>query len=225
MWRYLDSHPNISAHGEMFLTSLKREDTYKMFKATSVNRLIHHYINRRKSVDNYLNKLFIHEKGIDAVGFKLMYNHLFPELEEWIKAHNVYVLHLIRNNLLKTILSRETARKRDIYHATSTDKIPKVKVYLDPDLAIRQINKILRNIEFYARLFAGLPYLEITYEDFTSQRETTTKTILDFLKVPYLRDMSVPLKKLNPDSLEELIENYDEIERVLKSTDFEEYLK
>ena len=72
-----------------------------------------------------------------------MYTQFFRELENWIFDNQVSIIHLIRENVLKTIVSRVTAKKRDLYHAKDGDIIHDVKVKINPKELIKNFEKII----------------------------------------------------------------------------------
>jgi hypothetical protein len=74
------------------------------------------------------------------------------------------------------------------------------------------------------KLFPDNPYLEITSEDFFRNDSETAEKILDFLGVEECEIRAPKLKKLNPDSVKQIIENYDEIFEVIKGTSYERFL-
>ncbi len=226
LWRYLDGHPNIAAHGEMFLNSLKRGDSYATFRKTSLKTRVLHHTSRKKMVDQYLTRLFQVDEGIKAAGFKLMYPQIFNELEEWINLNEVHVIHLIRKNVLKIILSRETARIRKLTHTTTTENIVPVKVRIKPARLVKTMGRILDEVEFHRKRFSKKPRIEVAYEAFMTDKEAVTRRISEFLDVPYFDNMPMPpLKKINPDSIRELMSNYEEVRQSLTGTPFEIYLK
>jgi len=159
-----------------------------------------------------------------AVGFKLMYNQLeyYGFLKKLIKNENLYVIHLIRNNALKIHLSKLTRRERGVAH--STCKVKEVKVRVDPRTILHHLSRIVKKRERMKKMFPDNPYLEITSEDFFAHHPEVSKKVLDFLEVDRCEVRAPNLKKLNPDSVRRIIENYDEIFKVLKGTPYERFL-
>ena len=64
----------------------------------------------------------------------------------------------------------------------------------------------------------------VVYEDFVSDPETWSRRMLEFLGVGEIRTLCSPHKKVNPDSLEQMIENYEEVCTLLEKTPYREYL-
>lgn len=225
LWKYMDGHPNIKCHGEMFLKSMERDDSFASFRKAGFKNYLKHYLFRNALLTDYLKKLYKKSENIKAVGYKLMYNQVFPELEQWIKINDVIIIHLIRKNTLKIILSRETAKKRGIYHAVPGQKVESIQVDLDPDHIKDEIITIEKEIDFFRDKFSNNKYMEISYEGFVADMELTTKKMLDFIELPQAKIRTIPLKKINTDSVKDLITNYQDILQSLIGTPFEEYVK
>jgi len=227
LWRYLNSHPQIRAHGEVFYR--KDKFSYREYYNSSLKKKLFHFFFQKKVIFSYLDEFFVPLYGEKAIGFKLMYSQLkkYPSIEEWIFLRKPHIIHLIRKNVLKIIVSRETAKLRKLYHLekNSNMSIKPIKVTLDPKKLIKEIKEILSDVEKHRKKYAQLPfYLEIKYEDFFQNKEKNTKKILEFLNVKYIFPLEESLKKINPDSLKELIENYTEVVNHLKGTPYEKYL-
>ncbi|MBL0732410.1 MAG: hypothetical protein JJW03_06135 [Desulfosarcina sp.] len=73
-------------------------------------------------------------------------------------------------------------------------------------------------------MFQDNPYIEITYEAFLNNYAEPYKKMLSFLGVKQWATPQSKLKKLNPDSLRGIIENYDEVASVFKGTLYEKFL-
>jgi LPS sulfotransferase NodH len=160
------------------------------------------------------------------VGFQLMYDQLafYSPLQEWMTNHNVAIIHLIRQNALKKLLSGKVATKTGQFHFARNGSRP--KIVLDPRTIITQLDEIVDKRETMKKKFPGNPYLEITYEQFFSDYSKDANKIFALLELE-VAEMEFPkfLRKLNPDSVEDLIENYDEIAAVLKGTRYQGFLE
>jgi hypothetical protein len=69
-----------------------------------------------------------------------------------------------------------------------------------------------------------LHYLEVTYESLVSEFDTEIRKVLKFLRVDKTMPLSSDLVKVNPDSLENIVENYEEIKQALISSEFKNFL-
>lgn len=223
--RSLSSHPQIQCHGEIFLAKNTRLPTYEAYRTASLKRRLAHPFFKKWLIYNFLAEVYTSAAAdIEALGFKLMYGQAreFWPVKNWIKDDDVRVIHLIRTNMLKTILSSKTSKVRQVAH--STKPVAPIKVHLDPVEIKMLLNKMTKQLEVNRRLFADHPHLEITYEGFVANRDQETDRMLDFLGIESFTPLTSDLVKLSSDSLEDLIENYDEIAQTLTGTAYEKFL-
>lgn len=75
------------------------------------------------------------------------------------------------------------------------------------------------------KAFPDNPYLEVRFEDFFGNYPKVSEKVLDFLRVDRCEVRLPNLKKLNSDSVKEIIENHEEIFAILKGTSCECYLE
>jgi len=230
----LSSHPQIACRHETIFTqdnkfkffSFDRPSSfYYQYRSSSLQRQLAHWFRRKGLIDNCLDDYLRALPGnAQAIGFKLSYNHVekYPEIAIWVKEHNVRVIHFVRNNVLKTILSLATAHKRELYHATQ--KVAPVKVHLQPAKLLRDLGRRTRQLEKYRAMFADQPYLEVSYESFVADRDAETRQVLRFLDIGDFMPLDTDLVKINPDSIADIIENYGEVALALRGTAFEKYL-
>lgn len=232
----LDSYPQIACRHQTVFTqdskfkffSFDRPSSfYYQYRTSSLKRRLRHILQRKQLVYDCLND-YLHTLPSDSkvIGLKVSYNHIgkYPAIVAWIKEHNVRIIHLIRNNILKTIISLETAQKRRQFH--STQKVKPVQVCLRPGKLKRNLARRERLIKQYRAMFTDQPYLEVSYEAFVADRKAELQRVLQFFEVEVDRSVSLEadLVKLNPDSIEDIIENYEQIAQVLQGTSFEKYL-
>lgn len=160
-----------------------------------------------------------------VIGFQLMYSQLneYRFLQHWIETQNVSIIHLIRENALKLLLSRIKALETTNWQFAS-NKV-KQKTFLDPRTVLEELDKIVKEREKMKKRFPKNKYLEISYEQFINNYSNESKKIFDFLKLKDTEmSFSRNLKKLNPDSLNKVIKNYDEISIALKGTPYQDFL-
>jgi hypothetical protein len=229
----LDSHPQIECAGSIFsqvnrfkyFRSDRPNSIYRRFRTHSLQRRLAHWVNRKKLIHECLDAFFAEPTGAIAKGFKTCYTHLkrYPEVIRWLEGQQFRVIHLVRNNLLKRYLSGETKRVRGFAHSTSP--VRPVSVHVRLDKLKKDLGRKPGQVRMYRELFMDQPYLEVSYESLIGDREVETRRLLRFLDV----DETIPLVtdqvKLNPDSIEQIIENYDEVVRGLRGTPFETYLR
>ena len=231
---FLSNHPQIACRHQTVFTQDHRfkffsfdrpTSFYYQYRSGSLRRQLRHWFRRRQLIydclDDYLRTL---PDDVKAKGIKISYNHIdkYPAIADWMKEHQVSVVHLIRRNVLKTALSLATAKKRGFHQ--STQKAEVVKVRLSPARLKRDLARRNRAIQKYQNMFPDNPYLEIEYESLVANREAEMQRTLQFLGIDEVMPLDTDLVKLNPDALEEIIENYEEVVQALKGTVFEKYL-
>lgn len=246
---WLNDHPNIRCHGEVFLRHYQAPDGFRSYCESTLLgdmaiRLKWTFL-RRFLTNKFLRSLYYNpshsapwtdmsrwneykpRQDIErerAIGFKLMYDQFdrYPWLLDWIKAENVRVLHLIRVNTLRIILSKLTAEKRKTYHSTSG--VSQVKVHVDTETVVSSITEIERSRKRITRKFEGLPTYSLYY-DKLNDYVANPDEILNYLGVPFCPMNPPSLKKLNTSSVEDMVVNFPELVSVLEGTPYERFLR
>jgi hypothetical protein len=148
-----------------------------------------------------------------------------PALRRWLRANRVLVVHTLRRNHLKILVSHKLAEKSRRFH--SRDALGegcKVVISL-PGLKLR-----LWRLELAERAarksIAGLPSVEIWYEDYA-----TGSADEDDARLCAALDLSVPaggltstLSKVSSDDLRQTITNYEQVAAHLSGSRFERFL-
>ena len=230
----IDSHPKIRCIGEAFYIappwrgsiwrSPEIELGYSTYAKRSARRMAGHFLWQKNQIGDYLNELF-DLPGYDAIGFKIMYNQLlqFRSVLEHIRTHRLHIIHVVRKNALKKIVSELSVKKRGYAHSTNSVGAVKVTVPTkNLEAKLTQINK--ENDKLKALFSDTLPYIRIYYEDFIEDNEKEINKILEFLQLDY-HTLSSKLKKLNPDDLSQVIENIEEVRLYLNTTPYTRYLE
>jgi LPS sulfotransferase NodH len=147
---------------------------------------------------------------------------LMPAL--WLKRTRI--IHLMRQNALDVVLSREAGAARGgRLHAREGNDVEQVRLRLDTDNLLRRMTLHERAIAGARVRFkrVGLAYREVVYEDLAAD-ESGFDSLFEFLGVEPA-PVSSSLQKLNPTAHEELIENYGEVREALQGTEFEPLLR
>ncbi len=229
----LESHPQIRCHKRVFTINVvirrflmvdRPSSPFYQFRTASINRRLDYIFRKKQLVNEFMTELCRPSDGVKTVGVRVIYAEAdkHPEILEWAIENEVGIIHLIRQNSLKTLISSETARKRGLSHSTS--QVKPVTVHLSPFKLKMQLSRLAGQIEKYRTRLKGIPHLELFYESFVANRETETRRILNFLGIDQVRPLTTNLVKLNPDSLERVIENYREVKQALNGTTFESFL-
>lgn len=158
--------------------------------------------------------------------FKAMYNHLAnPFALRYVQRNeDIRILHLKRCNLLKVHVSTLLMPKRSRVQALAP--VEAVLIHVDPAEAIASMRKASDLYDRFEDLFARHPRLPVTYEElFDGQylRADTAARVCGFLGVEQ-RPMTSRIVKLNPESLRDMVTNYDELVDAVSRTEFADML-
>lgn len=240
----LNSHPQIFCPGfttlfskynlspvKWFKPSFLQVDNpispYYQYRSKTIKRQFAHRFNRKRLIIDFLSDLYSSNDNAAAVGFKINYSQLrkYTEIFSWIKQNDTRIIQLVRKNLLKRLVSHKVANIRNLLR--STQKVEPVKVHIDAKGLIEDFRRRQRRFDKYRKYFIdtlGVPYLEISYEFLYSDHENELKRVLQFLGIDNTMPLKSDLVKVNPDSLEDIIENYSEVEQTLLTTEFKGFL-
>jgi hypothetical protein len=226
----LNDHPAILALGEVFLYSHGRfpfrrragadvEHSYRKFLDDSLARKFRHHAGRAGLVREYLDHLYS-RPGFEAIGFKLMRTQCdqFPMVVDFLLQEDVRIIHVVRRNVLKTLISRETARQRKLFHAKGS--VPVAKITLDIASLRSALDRISDDNAYWTRIFGRSAYLQLSYEGFVTDKNTELHRIYEFLCVVPDHEVSSNLVKINPDDLSEVVSNFPEVRRALNATPY-----
>ena len=227
----LDSHPEIASVGELFQ---HRADyvqhsvpRYRLYVASSPKNRILDLVARRSIVRSYLDSVFV-ILDTPVAGFKLMLDQArrFPMVLDYLKAHDFKIINIVRQNLLKTHVSRLRALETGVY--MSTGKAEKVLLHVAVDSLVEELMALEREYEANQRILAqlSLDSISVTYESISGPSGASDlHRLLSFLGV----DLDVRLEprstKITPDDLSKAIANYEEVASTLKGTAYQQFLK
>ncbi len=225
----LDTHPEIFCAGEIFLlggTQFHGECSFHFWRLPLPKKLIYllNFPNMWLNLKSFLNHFFAPKNGIHAKGFKLMHfqTAYMPGIIDYIKKQDVKVILLLRENLLKNTLSDLRARDTGVYHNSGsvTEKLP--KFHVDINLLSKKMGEIENFNKQLDQKTASMNRLKVAYEDFDNW-DATMSRILKFLEVENIPVAPVS-KKLNPDKLEDMIANYEEMKNWLQQNNYAQFL-
>lgn len=228
----LDTHPEIMCAGEIFFFKgavFHNECRYHFIKVPFIGNKLNYVVNYPfiwLKLKEFLNKFFnTNSKGEKARGFKLMHyqTYYLPGIFDYLKSNDIKVIVLIRKNVLRNTLSDLRARSTGVYHnaaGVNVNAIPKFKVDID------ELGKKMKEIEGFNRQLektsAGLNSRIFYYEDFENWGDTIGQ-IQRFIGVKE-EGLKAASRKLNPERLEDMMENYAEVKQWLSSNGYAQYL-
>jgi LPS sulfotransferase NodH len=226
----LDAHPEIFCGGEMFFLKgdIYHNETRYPFWRFPVNSKINYLVNYPKlflTLPRFLNKFYAtNDASIKAKGFKLMHFQTYytPGIFNYLRNHGVKVIVLIRKNILRNTLSDLRARSTKIYHTNGNVATATIPMF---HVKVNELEKKMKQIESFNKQLdkstANLDRKIIYYEDYENWNETISG-VLKYLNVADMPLQAVS-KKLNPDSLKDMIANYEEVETWLNAYGYNRY--
>lgn len=206
---FLDSHPNVHARGEIF-TLLGNRDYQRV-----------------------LNSIFgKNPRNVKAVGFKLFYYHprdnSCPELwNTLVQMPELHVIHLKRQNILRTLLSRRIALKQDLWEIKQPGQngtISDRQVSFTRSELLEGFQKTRLWEQKYSKKFAEHPILEVNYENLIENPEKEFHLITRFLKL----NSHIPHtchQQQNPEKTSDLILNYKELREVFSGSEWASFFE
>jgi LPS sulfotransferase NodH len=240
----LNSHPRICCYDEVFLPwAYSGPSLKKWLQDRSRPQWLKVLPGVRLSFLKSLSDSSQTPDGVSAVGFKVMYNQLSlwpkltyllpmtsrvlrdPALHAWLASNRVLVVHTLRDNRLKILVSHELAARSGRFHSRDAD-VGDGKVFIP----LRGLKVRLRRIELAERAarrsIMRLPAIEINYESYTSTSGPLDDArICGALGQPVPHDgLSSPLSKVSSDNLRDTIANYGQVAAYLSGTRYERFL-
>lgn len=223
----LGSHPEIECFGEVFLPDYRKEQSFQEYLKIHAASKPLALFRRRHFVYEFLDNLYDSRPDL-AVGFKFMYSqarywpYRFPMVIQYIRRHNVRVIHLVRENAFEICLSRQFARTTHAYHLSEERTQPSMQI--DVPLLLKEMEMVERLKAKWQALLRGFDCMEVRYEDFTREKAAASGRILDFLGVNPNIELVSPLKKVLGASKKDIVLNYPEVEAALKASGYGEFL-
>ncbi|GAA4316360.1 hypothetical protein GCM10023115_25450 [Pontixanthobacter gangjinensis] len=170
--------------------------------------------------------------GIKYVGFKLFYQHpVIGDNEVWeylIRDKDILIIHLKRRNVLRSLVSKKIGLKTKMWteNIYSGKRLPLEERKIE--LEIGECEEYFNSISEYQKgineKFKDHEIIEIFYEDLADNRK---RTLQQFEKRFQIQEFSKDsqLKKQNPESLDQLIENYDQLNDHFKNSKWSKYFE
>jgi LPS sulfotransferase NodH len=204
----LSSHKNVYAYGELF-NHIKNKSCRQIWNDTFSKKLPY----------------------IKAVGFKIFYDHPLASLdrEVWdliVSNPKIKVIHLIRENLVRSHLSLLIAYKTNIWGLTPTMQdvpLEKRKVYVNVEKFIANLRKIRNHQVRIEKVLKQHPLYEVTYEHLIKDQQNVMNRIFSFINVR-ARTTTTNLRRQNSEPIKNLVQNYDEFSSKINKTEFSCYL-
>lgn len=213
----LDNIPTVTCFGELFIG---KPSIYKRGK-TQIPNFLHERPQlkgpRPVAIFRYLDRVL---STSSTTGFKLMYSQLrsSPELFAYLVARNIPIIHLIRRNILNSILSKLVAKETGQFHYKLGETIPTENpMWVDPAKLvweIRRTDQRIRMMQLGLSLLR-LKHVEAIYEDLVAEKNNF-KPIWDFLHVDFIKNPPIwQTVKSRKKAASETILNFSEVSQAV----------
>lgn len=170
-------------------------------------------------------------RHIRAKGFKIFYYHpLDGKAEElWNELtarENIRVIHLTRQNILRTLLSRKIAGIQDTWTGTRFDAVNTESKRVQ--FTVQELQEGFSQTRAWesaaAARFGSHPVLHVSYEELITDPRETLASLFAFLKVCN-EEPRTSLRRQNPENLQALILNYDKLKKAFEATPWEAFFE
>lgn len=221
----INSHPSVTCLWDLFWGGGNTDYCFNTYLAARNLTRVPRLIGRKRILSGYLGEFYSRFPGFEAVGFLLKWSTAVrqPYVLEWFRSNDVKVVHIVRENGLMHQVALEL-RRAGIVTSHSREEIAFSKVRLEPDQIVSRLRASRRNLEQHRSRLRALDALEIRYEWMLADEASGASRVLEFLNVESAAGLQSEFKKTESEAPAEMIENYDEIRRVLIGTEFSSFV-
>jgi len=224
----LQSHEEITCDGELLIGGSLPLPQFLRNRRLAAK--LYRYVRARAWNPKIILDEFLALKGAPVHIFKAMYNQLENKyLKDYIgQRSDIRIIHLRRDNLLKQYVSKQLiAKKRDgLWQPHTTSNLKTVTTKISPKAAIKEMQRVKQKFEEFEQLFEKHQKIELVYENMIDGQclsNEATQKICDLFQTKY-QPMCCEFLKVNPNKLELLVKNYQEISDSFRNSEYEEYL-
>lgn len=207
----IDSHPDIAGIDELFVNMARKKGMRKSgFKP--------YLRSGYGSVDAYLNNVYSQVEKKHTI-FKLMYNqvHHHQGLFDMIKREKTPIIHLMRRNLVKQVISS--------LNAATTEHKP---IPISPKELMNKVQEADNLNKQWAKKLKHHIWLTLYYEDIigatrmgkTYASSNTIVSVCDFFGANQFQ-LFAETKKKNKNDIRVYLPNYDEIKKHFKGSKYQ----
>ncbi|MDY6786012.1 MAG: hypothetical protein SW833_26270 [Cyanobacteriota bacterium] len=220
----LNDHPRIYCDGELFLPFVKLNFKKVFLPYTYIN--YHTYIKYNSSKNK--KTVYGFDLKISQLIDILLKSQGSPEDFLW-KLHQDgwKIIYLQRLNIFRQVVSNLVAQSRGKWHEKHQEKLQRSQVSIDLKELMQQLKRYDNNLVQAQKMLQKLPYCEITYESDllnADNHQNTLDRIFDYLGVESV-PIKAQLKKVSQKSLDQDIENYQEVVDFISQTNYAKFLE
>lgn len=237
LYQALNSHYKIINHGEILLEQNIGDNSFSQFKAKEIvnNKYLALEKNPCLIINKYLEYKYLSKTEL-CTGFDLKYNqdNILPGFIKCLSDKSFKVIHLIRGNILKNMISCELNLRNTNLNRKShgINKVKPVRYKININSILTDLHRMKIEILEHQFLFNDVyenRNLTAFYEEMTRDHDEVlgslpksfSKKLLDFLEVSYDSELIVNTRKTNPPELKDFIINYNELHEQLQNSEWE----
>ncbi|KAK3162143.1 hypothetical protein QOZ80_1BG0086000 [Eleusine coracana subsp. coracana] len=222
----LNSHENISSNGEIFSVKVRCSNVTTITKTLDKLYNLDWYSSAAKN------------ECTAAVGLKWMLNQGLvkhhQEIVEYFNRRGVSIIFLLRRNLLQRYVSilanahdgamkqLNGTHKAHVHTRHEADVLARYKPVIDKKLLISELKRSDKLAADGLANFKNTRHIVLYYEDVV-RNHTKLIDVLDFLKLPKTK-LSSRHVKIHTKRLRDHIENWADVNSILKGTPYESFL-
>jgi len=163
-----------------------------------------------------------------ASGFKIKYEELalpgYAKIRQaLVEDESLRIIHLTRVNRLARLASRLLAANTGIRLVLDQSKRPSIQPFhINPDLCRADFELMEAREKEFRETFSDHLILEVTYESLLDNSASTLGAVQQFLGVA-TAELSTPSLKIAPENMQEMVENYFELQAHFFGTRFQPF--
>lgn len=246
----LSTHPKVSALGEIFhndsiedrnyfynyyLKAVQSDPTLALPSEQSRLRVFTEYLDYLREnlglADGSGRILIVGINYNSLHSLNSYWQHPFspPYIFQALRKSGISVIHMRRENLLRTLVSERRARLSGVWHLRSSGEQPTTAIELNTRTLLLELEERQFEIDFMEKCLYRYPrVLHLTYEESFQSDNTINNSVLErcaeFLGLQNEFNAATPFRPTAPPTLREAISNYEDVAQLLSGTRFAEYL-
>jgi len=206
----LDSHPRMVGDGELLTRRRASPGRYVLGAERVAAR-------RKPGARAYAFKVL----GYQLV--RIQHSRHVSTLVPYLHGRGWDVVHLVRSNVLKQVLSNMAAKQTKYHYRQKSLHEP---LAIDTKELQTRLAVASRAAEVERRILGNVPHMLLTYEDDLEPPESQQRTadrIFTQLGLP-THAVETPLVKALPTRIADIVANYRDVAMTLRGTEFERFL-
>lgn len=227
----LNTHPDIRCYQELLVRHFAGNANYEINRLAKGYEDLEYlnYKGDKSSPDHmkeYLDSVYS-SSDKQCVGFKAAHIHLHEqvEIQRYMFNGDVKIIDLQRTNLLRYCVSMDFAVNTKKWHRYAWTRVwPKGKIKMNTEMLVARFENLVRSRKDFNNRMMRCQVYGLTYEEFIKDIKGTVLDVAKFLGVPEREIGESKLRKSLVGDWRQYVENWQEVEKALTGTIFEEFL-